>query len=244
LSDQPLDLIITPNWQEGEARRYQATYSRTYIIAGEEKPTLTTSYAMSVTVLQAPMNGFVLEWRYMAMLPGPRKIRLEYTTTPYGEYIEIRNLDELQDLIEPLSVESGVLLLDPEQASILITNNVRDYHALFGLYFTTSEPFSFEESATLTPYNIQGINENYIELLRYDPAIGCLHLLAQREWHSRPLQSAGDVIAQSSILYNLDLNTGWMQSIDIKRTIIVDGNGRIERLQMNYVPPDQSTLPK
>jgi hypothetical protein len=237
LGDQPLDLIIAPNWQEGDTRRYKATYSRTVIKGGEEDPTLTTSYAMAVVVLQAPVNGFVLEWNSIAMVPNPRKIRLEYTTTLYGEFDELRNLEELQDLIEPLSPEQGVLLLDPEQASTLITNDVRDFHAVFGLYFTKPKPFWFDESATLTPYDISGINRVHIELLRYDPEIGCLHLLTQTEWHPLPLQRGGDVTAHSTILYNLDLNTGWLQSIDIERTFIVDGNGRIEELHLTYVPP-------
>jgi hypothetical protein len=263
LANQPIDLLVESKWQAGDARRYRASFSRTPVQDGEERSTITTSYAMSVTVLDADEDGFIMEWQSIAMLPTPRKIRLEYSTTPFGEFTELRNVDELQALVEPHVVLQDILgsapsdqrietiINDPDAVTALIANDVQAYHAIYGLYFTEATPYLQEQASTLPATDTPGTITIRITPTRYDAAKGCLHLLWQSDWKADPTptstrtsiwrqaQVAGASTVQTRVLLDLDLNTSWLQSLEIERKRILDGDGQLERLRLTYVSPTE-----
>lgn len=250
LLEPPRDLIITPAWQAGEARRYQASYSRTPVKNGDEQPTLTTSYALSVTVLQASEEGYVMEWRYIAMFPNPQRIRLEYTVSPYGEFIAVRNVDELKDFIEAVATHMAFAPSNPvpvataddpppphEQALAMITNDIRAFHAPYGLYFIDTVQQQWDTVSILPPNEVAGTDSNNVMLTRYDPDRGCLDLYQVSKWNPKTWASFQPITVESTAIYDLDPATGWPRSVSIKHTSIVGGEGQIEELNL------RSTLP-
>ena len=250
LLEPPSDLIITPAWQAGEARRYQASYSRTPIKNGDEQPTLTTSYALSVTVLQASEAGYVMEWRYVAMFPNPQRIRLEYTVSPYGEFIAVRNVDELKDLIDAVATQMALAPGNPipvataddpppphEQALAVITNDIRAFHAPYGLYFTDTVEQQWDTVSILPPNEMAGTDNNNVMLARYDPANGCLDLFQNSKWNPKTWATFQSITVESTARYDLDPDSGWPRNVSIKHTSIVGGEGQVEELSLTSASP-------
>lgn len=256
LADQPIDLIITPQWQEGEVRRYQASRSTTKIRDGESDPTIITTSALTVTVLSAGEDGYVLEWRYITLLSRLRRVRLEYATNELGEFANARNLHEIEIEYDPLDiwqlenlrrarvtdredVDRSVerLLSDPERFTAFVANDIQTYHFIYGLYFTEATPFVLEQPAILTE---SGTHHITVTPLRYDATQGCLHILWQSDLEVEPTDDKFErdpFTVQTKVTTELDLNTGWIQTIDIERTTLIAGNGQIERLHLTYSPP-------
>lgn len=250
LTGEPLDLIIAPNWQQGESQRYRVSYSRTSVEEDEEQPTLTTSYAMSVTVLEASEAGYLMEWQYIAMLPVPRKVRLIYEATPYGEFVALRNLAELQDTLEAVATQ---LLLSPnsllpargtvahralmKQAASVIASDVQAFHAIYGLYFTEQPIFSLNQETLLPVIDIRGTDTFRISLMRYGAAKGCLNLFISSEWQADIGELVIPYTVETSSTFDLDLNTGWPKTVRLWRTNIMDGEGQVEYIDVTHLPP-------
>jgi hypothetical protein len=260
VTDQPVDLIIQPQWKAGDARLYRASHKLTRIDHDREKPTITTSYSMSVTVLEASDDGFVMEWPLLAFSPSPRKVRLEYAVSPYGEFMELNNAGQLQEVInyfvQQLLIIPGQPLpstyLDEipaeviEQATTMTTDTVRTFHAIYGLYFTNADPYQWEQPVTM-PFGNTGTLHTQATVMRYGAQEGCLHLHWESVWEADPVETgaSGDgnapgmeltIVLERRANYMFDLNTGWLQSVTMEVTGIVNGVGQTEQLTLMQVP--------
>lgn len=69
ITDQPLDLIVTPQWQVGQIYHYKAKYSHNPIKNNELKSTITTSFKMRITVIEETEDGYILEWDTKVIVP-------------------------------------------------------------------------------------------------------------------------------------------------------------------------------
>jgi hypothetical protein len=254
VTDQPIDLIISPQWAAGDARLYRASHKLTRIDHDREKPTITTSYSMSVTVLKADAEGFIMEWPFLAFSPSQHKVRLEYAVSPAGEFVELRNADQLQEVINYFVQQ---ILIPPgqpapstyfdeipaeviEQATSLVTDSVRTYHAVYGLYFTSAEPYRWEQRAVMLG-NRTGSLHTKVTLIRYSAEERCLHLDWETVWEADPLGSTPGmeltIVLERRAHYVFDLNTGWPQNVTMEVTSIVNGIGQSEQLTLTPVPP-------
>lgn len=126
IQEQAIDLIVHPAWQVGDLRHYQISRLHQDVVDGALTPSLSMSTPLTITILEANDDGYVLEWVYGAttfdqesapppdrlttMLIAPNYLRLEYEVDANGDYRGLLNGDEVFDTFSGVMQEMFILL--------------------------------------------------------------------------------------------------------------------------------------
>lgn len=234
LVDQPLDILISANWEEGDQRTYLVTQSQSEVTDGEESVALAVTTPITITVLNVDDDGYVLEWSFgkaefgetdivmpdplQNLMQTPLEVVFKYSTDIDGVYVELLNVEELQEQIEPLIdqifetmiaaddtlTEEAIdaaremvdnIFADPANFDALFTREVQLFHTLYGFYFESAEPLILPD---LRPNMLGGPpipSELTVTPTHYDAGQGCLHVAFEN--------IADPVEARNSILESL-----------------------------------------
>lgn len=213
VDDHTLTFEFDAEWQPGEVRHYEVRKYREDKGRTPELPPIQVATDVQITVLEATDAGFILEWVYgesrlidspsaqvagmNELLEAPEGLRIEYETTKWGDFVQIRNLEEVQASVDTIIktafdaiIEEGgdkdaaeqayqlvqQLLANLEQVELLYSRQIQMLHGIYGFYFNNRNLIRFD---SVFPNILGGApipNITEIEITRFSNEQDCLHI--------------------------------------------------------------------
>lgn len=250
--DPELDVIISVNWSVGSKYKYQATSSLTRVKNGEEQSPITTTYTIEITVLDMTEEGFLMAWEGITTIPTTHNVRLEYSISPLGEFIELRNAEQYKSLTESVKLQLASIPQTPiklqdsndiptltQQAISIIANDIQAFHTAYGLYFT-DKPINIWQNLALLPANhVIGQNQSIAHLSRHTPQVGCLDLFISTKWQANPGTMTKPYVVDTASIIRMDTESRWAKVFYTTRTMILDGEGYIYTVSLEQLPSER-----
>ncbi len=133
-----LDVDVVAPWEVGESRAYVARQTRMQIDGGDEAVSLASTTPLTVTVVEATPDGYVLEWHYgqtiledtdipvpdrlAAIFQSPLQVTFQYATDSAGSYLGLLDIEALRAQLVPLfdQLFDAIAASDPDLAPAII----------------------------------------------------------------------------------------------------------------------------
>lgn len=112
------DIFVIANWHEGDQRTYLVSQRSQDNASGQDAVTMASTTVITVTVVSADEDGYVLEWSFgqpqlgetdievddpfAAIFQMPLQIAFRVATDIDGAYLELLDIEELQTKLIPL----------------------------------------------------------------------------------------------------------------------------------------------